>query len=90
MRPYKITAGQKIARQRLAALVFVVRGLKEFGEPTRKVLIIGEAAPELRARIYDAYYLIRDYTVASGSFLGAAICGTLGTVWFWRFICRWR
>jgi len=84
------------------ALAFVVRGLKEFGEPARKALIIGEAAPELRARTYGAYYLIRDCTVTTGSFLGAglwyfspranfvgaAICGALGTVWFWWFICR--
>ncbi|MEI6194678.1 MAG: MFS transporter [Verrucomicrobiota bacterium] len=84
------------------ALAFVVRGLKEFGEPARKALIIGEAVPELRARTYGAYYLIRDCTVASGSFLGAwlwsvspqanfigaAICGALGTVWFWWFIYR--
>ena len=86
------------------ALAFVVRGFKEFGEPARKALIIGEAAPELRARTYGAYYLIRDCTVTSGSFvgawlwhispqanfLGAAICGALGTVWFWWFIHRKR
>jgi MFS family permease len=86
------------------ALAFVVRGLKEFGEPARKALIIGEAKPELRARTYGAYYLIRDCTVTSGSFLGAglwyvspqanfigaAICGALGTLWFWWFICRKR
>jgi len=84
------------------ALAFVVRGLKEFGEPARKALIIGEVAPELRARTYGAYYLIRDCTVTSGSFLGAwlwsvspsanfigaAICGALGTLWFWWFIYR--
>jgi MFS family permease len=84
------------------ALAFVVRGLKEFGEPARKALIIGEAVPELRARTYGAYYLIRDCTVTSGSFLGAwlwsvspranfigaAVCGALGTVWFWWFIFR--
>jgi MFS family permease len=87
---------------RWLALAFVVRGLKEFGEPARKALIIGEAAPELRARTYGAYYLIRDCTVTSGSFLGAwlwsvspqanfigaAICGALGTLWFWWFIYR--
>jgi MFS family permease len=84
------------------ALAFVVRGLKEFGEPARKALIIGEAAPELRARTYGAYYLIRDCTVTSGSFLGAwlwsvspqanflgaALCGALGTIWFWWFVYR--
>ncbi len=82
------------------AVAFAVRGLKEFGEPARKALIIGEAAPELRARTYGAYYLIRDCVVTSGSllgawlwtldpranFLGAALCGALGTVWFWRYI----
>ncbi len=84
------------------ALAFAVRGLKEFGEPARKALIIGEAAPELRARTYGAYYLIRDCVVTTGSFvgvmlwnvspranfIGAAICGGLGTLWFWLFICR--
>jgi len=83
----------------LLALAFVVRGLKEFGEPARKALIIAEAETELRARTYGAYYLIRDCVVTSGSFLGAALwtigpranfigaalCGAAGTVWFWRF-----
>jgi len=81
---------------------FAVRGLKEFGEPARKALIIGEAAPEWRARTYGAYYLIRDCVVTTGSFLGvwlwsispranfigAALCGALGTVWFWWYIYR--
>jgi MFS family permease len=84
------------------ALAFVVRGLKEFGEPARKALIIGEARPELRARTYGAYYLIRDCVVTSGSFLGAwlwhlgpranfagaAVCGALGTLWYWWFVYR--
>src|SRR5258708_30769199 len=84
------------------AFAFAVRGLKEFGEPARKALIIGEARPELRARTYGAYYLIRDCTVTSGSFvgawlwslipqanfIGAAICGALGPGWFWWFIYR--
>jgi MFS family permease len=87
---------------RWLALAFVVRGFKEFGEPARKALIIGEAAPELRARTYGAYYLIRDCTVTTGSFLGAwlwhispqtnfigaAICGASGAIWFWWFIYR--
>jgi MFS family permease len=84
------------------ALAFVVRGLKEFGEPSRKALILGEAKPELRARTYGAYYLIRDCVVTSGSFvgawlwhlgphvnfLGAALCGAAGTVWFWWSVTR--
>jgi MFS family permease len=86
------------------ALAFVVRGLKEFGEPARKALIIGEASAEYRARTYGAYYLIRDCIVTTGSFLGAwlwslgpranfvgaALCGALGTIWFWWFVSRKR
>lgn len=86
------------------ALAFVVRGLKEFGEPARKALIIAEAKPELRARTYGAYYLIRDCVVTTGSFLGAwlwklgpsvnfagaALCGAAGTFWFWWFVYRQR
>jgi MFS family permease len=84
------------------AVAFAVRGLKEFGEPARKALIIGEARPEVRSRTYGAYYLIRDCVVTTGSFLGAwlwsvspqanfvgaAVCGALGTLWFWWFVYR--
>ncbi len=84
------------------AVAFAVRGLKEFGEPARKALIIGEASPALRSRTYGAYYLIRDCVVTSGSFLGAwlwsispqanfigaAVCGGLGALWFWRTLYR--
>jgi len=84
------------------ALAFFVRGLKEFGEPARKALIIAQAPPKLRARTYGAYYLIRDCVVTTGSllgawlwsisprtnFIGAAVCGVLGAFWFWETICR--
>jgi len=84
------------------AASFVIRGLKEFGEPARKALIIAQAAPELRGRTYGAYYLIRDCTVTTGSllgawlwsfgprvnFLGAAACGAAGAWWFWRTVAR--
>jgi MFS family permease len=84
----------------LLVLAFVVRGLKEFGEPARKALIIAQAPPELRARTYGAYYLIRDCVVTAGSFvgawlwsigahanfIGAAVCGALGTLWYWWFV----
>ena len=80
------------------AVAFVVRGLKEFGEPARKALIIAQARLDIRARTYGAYYLIRDCIVTTGSFLGAwlwsispranfigaAVCGVLGALWFWQ------
>jgi len=84
------------------AAAFVVRGLKEFGEPARKALIIAQARPELRSRTFGAYYFIRDCIVTSGSFLGAwlwsvnpranfigaALVGLAGTLWFWWFVHR--
>src|SRR5262249_16882073 len=36
------------------AVAFAIRGLKEFGEPARKALIIAQAPPEMRARTYGA------------------------------------
>ena len=86
------------------AVAFFIRGLKEFGEPARKALIIAQAPADLRARTYGAYYLIRDCTVTTGSlcgaclwsvspqlnFLVASLCGALGTLWFWRSVFRRR
>ena len=51
--------------------VFILRGLKEFGEPTRKALIM-ELAPEGRkAAVFGLYYLLRDMVVALAAFGGA-------------------
>jgi MFS family permease len=73
---------------------FVVRGLKEFGEPARKALIIGSCPEDIRARMIGCYYLIRDLIVALGAVAGAilwkmgprvnfsaaALLGLLGTI----------
>lgn len=76
--------------------VFVLRGLKEFGEPTRKALIM-ELAPEGRkAAMFGLYYLMRDSVVSLAAFGGAFLWdanpvanlltafafGVAGTVWF--------
>jgi MFS family permease len=53
-------------------VAFVVRGLKEFGEPTRKSLIMDLAPEDCRAGMFGLYYLIRDLIVA-----GAAVGGAL-------------
>jgi MFS family permease len=52
---------------------FVVRGLKEFGDPARKALIVEYAPQEGRAAAIGAYYLIRDTVVSLGAFAGAAL-----------------
>jgi len=78
---------------------FVLRGLKEFGDATRKALIIDLSPPEREAQTFGVYYLIRDSVVSVAAFAGAGLwwispatnfltafaCGLLGTVWFaWR------
>ncbi len=81
------------------ALAFILRGLKEFGEPTRKALIMDLAPEGEKAATFGAYYLARDVAVAGAAltsaalwnvspgtnFLAAAACGVAGTVWFALF-----
>jgi MFS family permease len=85
-----------------AALVvaFAIRGLKEFGDTSRKALIIGYSEPERRGQIIGAYYLVRDLIVSTGAilgaylwklgpalnFLGAAALGIAGTVFYMQTI----
>ncbi len=83
----------------LLAAAFVIRGLKEFGEPTRKALILDLAPENAKAATFGAYYLLRDGVVAAAvlssgwlwnlsplaNFATASACGLLGTLWFaWR------
>jgi len=50
---------------------FVLRGLKEFGEPTRKALIMDLAPENRKAAIFGLYYLIRDVIVSGAALSGA-------------------
>ncbi len=43
---------------------FILRGLKEFGEPTRKALIMDLSPDNCKAGMFGLYYLIRDVFVA--------------------------
>jgi MFS family permease len=77
-------------------LAFVVRGLKEFGEPTRKALIVDLSPESSRAGMFGLYYLLRDVVVAvaafggaflwevspQANFIGAFCFGVLGTIFF--------
>lgn len=60
----------------MLALAFVIRGLKEFGDTSRKALIINYSHPQRRGQMVGTYYLIRDSIVSLGALLGA---------WLWRF-----
>ena len=57
----------------LLVLAFAIRGLKEFGDTSRKALIIGSCAPERRGQMVGTYYLVRDLLVSSGAILGALL-----------------
>ncbi len=75
---------------------FVLRGLKEFGEPTRKALIVALAPAAHQAGMFGLYYLIRDIVVSiaafggaflwevgpQANFLGAFFFGVLGTGYY--------
>jgi MFS family permease len=50
---------------------FILRGLKEFGEPTRKALIMDLAPDGKKAGMFGAYYLVRDLVVSFAAFGGA-------------------
>jgi MFS family permease len=53
------------------AIAFTIRGLKEFGDPARKALIVGYSDPDRRGQMIGAYYLVRDLIVSTGAILGA-------------------
>lgn len=54
-------------------LAFIVRGLKEFGEPTRKALIMDLAPEGRKAATFGLYYFIRDLIVSIAAFGGALL-----------------
>ncbi|HTY36012.1 MAG TPA: MFS transporter [Bacteroidota bacterium] len=55
------------------AVAFFIRGLKEFGEPTRKALIMDLAPDGQKAATFGVYYLIRDTIVSFAAFGGALL-----------------
>jgi MFS family permease len=56
---------------KLLVLAFILRGLKEFGEPTRKALIMDLAPENCEAGMFGLYYLLRDVVVSVAAFGGA-------------------
>jgi MFS family permease len=81
---------------RFLVLAFVIGGLREIGEPSRKAMIVDFGAPHLRARSVGLYYLIRSLSITPASaiggllwkirpnvpFLVAGIIGIAGTILF--------
>jgi MFS family permease len=94
-----------IARSFSALVIaFMIRGFKEFGDTSRKALIIAYSESERRGQIIGAYYLVRDLIVSSGAilgaylwklgprvnFLGAATLGVAGTIFYVKTIRQQR
>src|SRR5215467_486098 len=75
---------------------FILGGLREIGEPSRKAMIVGFAEQQLRARTVGLYYLVRSLSITPASVIGgllwkvrpevpfvsAGIIGLLGTLLF--------
>jgi MFS family permease len=83
----------------MMVLAFIIRGLKEFGEPTRKALIMDLSPEDRKAGMFGLYYLVRDVVVSLSAFGGAFLWqispaanlltatgfGVFGTAYFWVF-----
>jgi MFS family permease len=84
----------------MLAVAFAIRGLKEFGDPSRKALLITHFDTERRGQMVGTYYLVRDLIVSVAAllgaylwnlnprlnFLGAFAFGVAGTIFYFRGI----
>jgi MFS family permease len=55
---------------------FILGGLREIGEPSRKAMIVGFAQPQLRARTVGLYYLVRSLSITPASVIGGLLWKT--------------
>jgi MFS family permease len=77
-------------------LAFMVGGLREIGEPSRKAMIVDFAEPHVRARSVGLYYLVRSLSITPAAaiggllwsvsprapFIAAGVIGLIGTIVF--------
>ena len=80
----------------LLVIAFLIGGLREIGEPSRKAMIVDFARADLRARSVGLYYLVRSLAITPSAALGgllwklspqtpfvvAGIIGIIGTLVF--------
>jgi MFS family permease len=85
-------------------IAFAIRGFKEFGDTSRKALIIDYCEPQRRGQMVGAYYLVRDLIVSTAAILGAylwnleprlnfltaAAFGVAGSIFYFRTIRQSR
>jgi MFS family permease len=81
-------------------LAFIVGGLREIGEPSRKAMIVDFAEQQFRARNVGLYYLVRNLSITPASAIGgllwrvrpeipfviAGLFGVAGTLLFAVFV----
>ena len=91
--PLAIVAASNMA---LLVVAFMIGGLREFGEPSRKAMIVDFAQEGLRARSVGLYYLVRSLSITPAAAIGgllwkispevpfviAGIIGLIGTLVF--------
>jgi MFS family permease len=77
-------------------LAYVIGGLREIGEPSRKAMIVDFAHDNIRARSVGLYYLVRSFSITPAAALGgllwkiapqvpfvtAGLIGLVGTIVF--------
>jgi MFS family permease len=71
--PLAVVSAQSFAG---LAAAFVVGGLREIGEPSRKALIVGLVSPGARARGVGLYYLVRSLAIAPAATVGGLLWKT--------------
>jgi MFS family permease len=54
-------------------VAFIIGGLREIGEPSRKAMIVDFAEPHLRARTVGLYYLIRSLSITPAAAIGGLL-----------------
>jgi MFS family permease len=54
-------------------IAFIIGGLREIGEPSRKAMIVDFAVPHLRARTVGLYYLIRSLSISPAAAIGGLL-----------------
>ncbi len=83
-------------------VAFAIRGLKEFGDTSRKALIISYCDRQRRGQMIGAYYLVRDLIVSGAALLGAVLwklgpgvnfvtataLGAVGTIYYFLTLRR--
>jgi hypothetical protein len=65
-----------LARQKIfstPSTTFIVGGLREIGEPSRKAMIVDFAEQQFRARTVGLYYLVRSLSITPASAIGGLL-----------------